>query len=264
MKKYFVSSDIHSFYDIWMEELIKKGFDINNNNHYIIVCGDLADRGDQTKECFDFMKYLGDRAIYVKGNHESLLRDCYNDILKGGPINSNHFHNKTVKTICQLCDENEWIIYNPSKRKIILDKIGEVLDFIDSKCVNYFELGDYIFVHGWIPSFLYTGDFRNAYESDWERARWANGMDMWRNEDNRINGKTIVCGHWHCSWGHSHIDMKLKEFPQPSHRDFDLSFKPWAKPGIIAIDACTAWSKQVNVIVFEENDNGVVKLLDNL
>jgi hypothetical protein len=184
--------------------------------------------------------------------------------LKGGVINSHHFHNKTVKTICQLCGENEWVIHNHSKRKIILDKIEEVLDFIDSKCVNYFELGDYIFVHGWIPSFLYTGDFRDAYESDWERARWVNGMDMWRNKDNRIDGKTIVCGHWHCSWGHSHIDMKLKEFPQPSHRDFDLSFKPWAKPGIIAIDACTAWSKQVNVIVFEKNDDNVVKLLDNL
>ncbi len=30
--KYFVSSDIHGFYDEWMKTLKDKGFDINNPN----------------------------------------------------------------------------------------------------------------------------------------------------------------------------------------------------------------------------------------
>ena len=41
--KYFVSSDIHGFYDEWQKSLKDNGFDINNPCHKIIVCGDLFD-----------------------------------------------------------------------------------------------------------------------------------------------------------------------------------------------------------------------------
>lgn len=37
MKKYFISSDIHSFFSIWMNSLKSKGFDINNENHIVVV-----------------------------------------------------------------------------------------------------------------------------------------------------------------------------------------------------------------------------------
>ena len=47
MIKYFCSSDVHSFYTEWMLALASKGFDINNPEHKIIVCGDLFDRGDE-------------------------------------------------------------------------------------------------------------------------------------------------------------------------------------------------------------------------
>ena len=40
MKEYFVITDVHSFYSIMMDELIKKGFDINNKDHILISCGD--------------------------------------------------------------------------------------------------------------------------------------------------------------------------------------------------------------------------------
>ena len=32
MKKYFITSDTHSFYNELIEELNKKGFDVNNKN----------------------------------------------------------------------------------------------------------------------------------------------------------------------------------------------------------------------------------------
>jgi len=38
--KYFVSGDIHGFYDEWQSELKEKGFDISNPEHKIILCGD--------------------------------------------------------------------------------------------------------------------------------------------------------------------------------------------------------------------------------
>ena len=46
-------------------------------------------------------------------------------------------------------------------------------------------------------------------------------------------GKTIVCGHWHSSYGHSKFEGKRTEFGK------DADFIPYAALGIIALDACT-------------------------
>lgn len=53
--KYFVSGDIHGFFDEWQNALNEKGFDLNNPEHKIILCGDLFDRGSQPKEIIDFV-----------------------------------------------------------------------------------------------------------------------------------------------------------------------------------------------------------------
>ena len=45
MPKFFVVSDIHGFYDIFIDALDKAGFDKNNEEHYLICCGDYFDRG---------------------------------------------------------------------------------------------------------------------------------------------------------------------------------------------------------------------------
>ena len=84
MIKYFACSDIHSFYDEWMLALTNYGFDKTNPDHKVIVCGDLFDRGPQSRECFEFVKTLHsqDRLIYVKGNHEELLFDCVHALNK--------------------------------------------------------------------------------------------------------------------------------------------------------------------------------------
>ena len=70
--KFFVCSDIHSAYTPWMKALNEAGFDENNDNHKIIVCGDLFDRMDETKEVYEFALDMinKDKLIYVSGNHE--------------------------------------------------------------------------------------------------------------------------------------------------------------------------------------------------
>lgn len=257
MSKYFVASDIHSFFNIFYTELLDKGFEIDNPEHKLVVCGDLFDRGDQTVELFEFIKGLRgqDRLIYVRGNHESLLFDCMREIMCGRIPSSHHIHNGTIKTICQFCGENEWIIYDPTWRKKICDVMQPVLDFIDENCVDYAEIGDYVFVHGWIPCYQGLDDFRNATAEDWERARWENGMEMWMNRHCREMGKIIVCGHWNCSWGWSHVRLERKEFPNKSRADWKKSFEPFVDDGIIAIDACTAYSGLCNVIVLEDDND---------
>ena len=47
MKKYFVCGDVHSFYTYLKEALDNAGFDLNNDDHVFVSCGDLFDRGDE-------------------------------------------------------------------------------------------------------------------------------------------------------------------------------------------------------------------------
>lgn len=251
MKKIFVTSDVHSYFDIFYAALLAMGFDIDNPEHILALCGDLFDRGDQTVELFEFVKSLGDRFIYVRGNHEDLLFDCIAEIRSGRVPSSHHFHNGTVKTICQFCGQNEWIVYDPTWRDQICEIMQPVLDFIDEKSVNYAEIGDYVLVHGWVPCYQGLDDFRNATDDDWKQARWDNGMEMWRYPKCRVEGKTVICGHWHCSWGWSHIKQERKEFPATNRKDWQKSFEPFVEDGIMAIDACTAYSKICNVVVIE-------------
>ena len=248
---YFACSDIHSAYTPWMDALDEVGFNVDNPNHKIIICGDLFDRMEETVQCFEFVKHLGDRVIYIKGNHESLLEDCVAEIVAGRRPSAHHYHNGTVKTICQFCKENEWIMYDPTWRDKICEIMHPIMDWINEKCVNYFETDNYVFVHGWIPCYKHLDDFRDATEEDWERARWNNGMEMWKNKACRIDGKTVVCGHWHCSYGWSHIRQKRQEFPQKNKKDWLKSFEPFIDDGIAAIDSCVAYTGKINVLALE-------------
>lgn len=254
MSKYFVVSDVHSFFYELMEALDEKGFEKDNPEHKLCICGDLFDRGNETVQVFEFVKELQkkSRLIYVRGNHEDLLFDCMNEIKCGRIPSLHHLHNQTVKTICQFCGENEWIIYDPTWRNKICEIMQPVLDFISNNCIDYAEIGNHILVHGYLPCYQGLDDFRDATSEDWERARWKNGMEMWKNPKYRVEGKTVIVGHWHCSYGWSHIDQKYKEFPQLSHKDFQYSFQPWIKDGIIALDACCAYSGKINCIVLDE------------
>ena len=114
----------------------------------------------------------------------------------------------------------------------------------------------YIFVHGWIPcttiklspehtEYVPIPDWRNAGATLWSKARWINGMAA-AHAGITETGKTIVCGHWHCSFGHAKYEGKGREF------DNDPDFSPYCAKGILAIDACTAVSGKVNCIVIDD------------
>ena len=92
-------------------------------------------------------------------------------------------------------------------------------------------------------NYAYISSWREADREQWNRARWFNGMDAAQTAD---ENKTIVCGHWHTSYGHSKYEHKGTEFGE------DADFSPYYGPGIIAIDACTAFSGKVNCLVIED------------
>ena len=248
--KYFVVSDVHGFYSILMNTLAEKGFDIDNPNHHLIICGDAFDRGKEAKQLQDFLVMLleQNRLIYICGNHEELLIQlvCELPQIADHVEWTHHASNGTLHTLSQLTGmtisqikRDPWraqrYFYNTSLFKTVLPEI-----------IDYAEIGDYIFVHGWIPSFAHLDDFRNANPKEWQEARWWNGMEMWHNRACRVPGKTIVCGHWNCSWGHAYADSETyTEFGQSAN------WEPFEREGIIAIDRCTAYTRQMNCIVLE-------------
>lgn len=239
--KYFVSGDIHGFYDELQSALKEKGFDISNPEHKIILCGDLFDRGSQPKEIIEFVLEHKDKVILIRGNHEDLMEQ----MIERNSSDYGDLCNGTAQTIVDLYPE--WQISEFDLKKIAkATRLQEVLDM----CIDYYETKHYIFVHGWIPivenCYLYDSNWRTARKERWEKARWTNPVEIYRYEIYEPN-KTIVCGHWHCSalWHEQNPD-EYEEFGDKAN------FEPFITKNMIAIDACTTYSHKVNVVVLED------------
>lgn len=267
-KKLFVVADVHGFYDEMKKALNEQGYDKNNSDHIFVSCGDLFDRGKQANKCMHFVNSLPkDNKILICGNHELLLDDI---LYKKKYFDSWDYSNGTVNTIEQLTgitesyneDGSSWLV-----RSTMIDGMrhNKSWDEYFLNTVMFAEVGNYIFVHGWIPCALdawgkhlkYNPNWRDTPYRDWKDATWINGMSAW--DDGVVEpNKTIVCGHWHTSWGHSYLHNVGYEWGGGidfgKGEDYSAHFEPFEDEGIIALDACTAYSGQVNCIVLEVTD----------
>jgi serine/threonine protein phosphatase 1 len=227
--KLFVVSDTHSYFDEMIKALNEAGFDKENPNHMLIHCGDTIDRGPKPAEMIDYLMALPNKVL-VRGNHETLM---LNMMQRGFPC-SNDFHNGTYQTVLDLAPNTESFTKACS---VAYSKMKPMLDIM----VDYFETQHYIFTHGYIP---FCVDWRNASYNEWEEARWLNGFD--ESEFYTVEGKQIVVGHWHCSYA-NHKAYRTPEWGEGAN------FEPYIDNDIICIDACTAYTKKVNVLVLEDN-----------
>lgn len=249
-KKYFIFSDVHSYYDILSSSLYRAGFSLKNPDHIIVSLGDLLDRGPDPIGCLNFVNSLPEeRKILIRGNHETLL----DDLIRRKKDYSYDYTNGTIYTLFELSEEK------------CLDDFEKMCDSVKNspyligyeKCLrNYAEIGNNIFVHGWIPCSIFNHDHGDEYifnenwkTGDWDTASWINGMEAW-NQGVRIPGKTIYCGHWHASYGHSKIH---KEGPEFDNRKSKANFKPFIDDGICAMDACTNYSHKINIEIIEDD-----------
>lgn len=251
MSKLFVVSDIHGFYKEFREALYEAGFDAENKDHFLIVCGDTTDRGPNPSEVIAYLSRLMQqkKCIVVKGNHEQLMLDCLN---RGYP-GQHDYSNGTFDSICALgnakggCTFNECCIIAENRFKAFVNKM-----------VDYFETKNYIFVHSFIPliskdglpayytknrKFEFNPEWRYAHHSDWEDARWGNPFDL--AEKGFLPDKTLVFGHWATEHKWAEVEGR-KDFDRNAH------FDPYYGDGYIGIDGCTAYSGKVNVVVLED------------
>lgn len=248
--KYYVTADPHGFFSNLKLALSNAGYFEDSEPHKLVVLGDLMDRGKEAKEMETFILKLleSDQVLLIRGNHEDLFEDMVT--VDGGRALSHHVSNRTFDTALQLTNMTP---YSAKKNRAQFAPAARRTSYYQTiipAMKNYYETSHYIFVHGWIPcqkrleGYLYSENWREADDDAWRRARWINGMDAAQTCDEK---KTILCGHWHCSYGHAAYEKKGSEFGH------DADFSPYYGPGVIALDACTAYSGQINVVVIEDD-----------
>ena len=198
-KKYFVISDIHSFYREMKEALFIAGFRKTNKNHILIVIGDLFDRGPEAIKTYKYINSIPKcrvklERILIRGNHE----DLYEELLEKSWPDGHDYSNRTVDTFCQIANISESVIHNEQdgwKKIVDIVKDHPVTKFIESdEWVNYYELGPFIFTHSFVPvrvkpekemvaqiygefelpesCFEFNPNWRKANKWDWYVARW--------------------------------------------------------------------------------------------
>ncbi len=244
--KYYVMADIHGFYTPMIKALEDAGYFDEKCPHKLIICGDLFDRGKEALKVQEFvMQGLAkDEIILIRGNHEDLAISMLNNWHRNSFLEVGHILNGTVDTALQLTGVK-------NKAGLLSSPFETYRNFADSpyisqiipQMLDYYETENYLFVHGWIPSV----DWRNATSKDWADARWLNGMEQAHNGVVDKN-KTIVCGHWHTSFGHYHYEGKGSEFG--SNADYSI----YSADGIIALDACTVETGRINCLVIKDQN----------
>ena len=260
--KYYVVADVHGFFDEMVKALTEQGYFTDKQPNKLIICGDLLDRGTQNKEVEEFVLGLieKDEIILIRGNHEDLITECVDKLptyaLMG--THSHHYTNGAIHTMIALsgCTFDE-MRTAPEQTAAKMKQTGFYQKILPAM-KNYYETQNYIFVHGWIPSiakgfggnadmFQYEPNWRNSDGAGWYFSRWYNGM-LAAHQGVVEPNKTIVCGHWHTSFGHSNYEGKGEEFGNGE------DFSPYRADGIIALDACTVHSRKVNCVILEDND----------
>ncbi len=256
--RYYVMADIHGFYTLMQKALTDAGYYEDSGPKKLLICGDLMDRGKEALKVqqfvLDHMK-AGD-IILVRGNHEDLAMDLLMDWDEGSYVQHHHLHNGTVDTALQLTHTKNTaaMMADLEGMRDALAETPFIRQIIPSM-LNYYETKDYIFVHGWIPCFAIQmshsskmyfprEDWQHASRTEWAEARWINGMDACHGGVREK--KTIFCGHYHCSYGHAMYEGVGSELGP------DAVFTPYYAKGIVAIDACTAYSGIVNCVVVEQ------------
>lgn len=248
MPKFFVVSDVHGFYTEMRDALAKAGFDAENEDHWLISCGDNWDRGPDPYAMMLYMQRLP-RKILIRGNHEDLFEQC----CERGEAYTHDYSNGTFQTICDLGGFD----FDYTFAECCDRALAKTQMFLNSM-VNYFETKNYIFVHSFVPlncddklppyyvrnrKYSKMDNWREANALKWEDARWGDPFDL--ADRGLLPDKTLVFGHWHCSKG-----WAKKE--QRSQFDDDARFDPYYGDRFIAIDACTAHTGKVNVLVIED------------
>lgn len=265
-KKIFAISDVHGHYKEMINALNESGYDENNDNHLLVVCGDIFDRGTESLSIYKYLKKLTNKnkAIVIKGNHETM----FIDYLSGKSVSPfNYLHNGTNETLadflhqtapfemwCILSNEYDeptygtFVMFIESARKQINKEYPELLEWLQN-LPYYYETKNYIFTHGAIDTNAIDWHEPHCiryHYVDWKALMWDNGEFFCKDVKN--TDKKIVIGHFG-------TEQLRKMYPNLTTKDYgnkyDILYRDDGK--IIALDTATVLSRKVNVLVIEDD-----------
>ena len=257
MKTIFAISDIHGHYSEMISDLYESGYDKNDPNHLLVVCGDIFDRGRENLEVYEYLKGLTDKgkAIVIAGNHNKFLIE-YLDGTNISPFN--YMENGTNETLADFLHETSpfetWCFFNEKTptygafatwieiaRNMINEEYPELLGWLKS-LPRYYETENYIFAHASLD--LKSPNWREPHCEKWNLVDW-DALDF---DDgnfvlkNNNTGKSIVVGHF--DTGHLRQMHKMGKYEDHSILE--------TADNKIFIDGCVPLTKKVNVLVLQK------------
>jgi hypothetical protein len=267
-KRALVFSDVHGNLQALLRSLTLLHY--NSNEDLLISCGDNFDRGQENCEMRKFMMKHAHDAIWLRGNHENMLRDL---IERGYPMGYD-VSNGTAATLSEFDAETGDTNYHeifvadelpklPNATAVIADRQNVVKMVNDMP--HWITMEDFIFTHGWIPHTL----LEDAYEKEWENAEFCNTRNEFsalRYNDGtyniRLNNKTLVVGHWDSE------DLKKMFMNYSKPFQYDGAFLGYAgyfefsdvlsennpSTKVIVLDGCTTLTDTVPVLVLPFNN----------
>ena len=247
--KNFVVSDIHDHYDLLMEALDRNGFDINNEEHRLIVCGDAFYSGPQPGELFIFLRELAGKGklIFIYGNHDIELLDN---------LNAGRFTRSANRKCAELI-----VKHLTGKEKLCDEDIIAECEqlgftgFLAEIPVWYYENENYVFAHGFIPTKkkAYRADWRNATEKEWNAAARSDAMTLSMRYGVSEPNKKIVCGHYSTARCYLMKNATQADWNNKIYKDVSgvpaEGFKPFWGDTFIAIDQSVKKTGFINCIV---------------
>jgi serine/threonine protein phosphatase 1 len=245
MKKYFVFSDVHGDFLALKMNLVKMGFDENDESHILFSLGDLFDRGPASDKVLEYMLRFWEvgRFIGIRGNHDDMLLGYLNEQSAAG---FNLIYNGLNFTINQLsrseglddASSYELKFDMPRRSEVIKKKYPKLLEFIADLKLSY-EFDDFVFTHAGLST---------ERGVDWFVDNWANTPTFIRSFD--PEDKIYVFGHWRAR-------QLIEEFHEVETEDTYI----FEKGNFIGIDMTTNLTHEVAVCVLYQNTEGQYELL---
>lgn len=240
--KYFCVSDIHSHYDELIKALKEAKFDEKNENHLLIVLGDLFDRGNQTVEVLEFLYdlYEKNKALFIMGNHDVFLLDFLSCKFERTVFNFHrNGHKKTIEHLFgeTVQDDSDFL----SIAKEINRKFPYLIDFLKS-FRNFYEIDEYFIVHGGVDA------SKEDYKNDELRTFvWTRMIDA-----KRLSGRIMVVGHTPAYYVRSirdNIDYHLIQNKPSDYKDY---YDCLDEGDLIHIDGGVYSGGKINVFIIEK------------
>lgn len=207
-KNIFVIGDIHGQYDRFLL-FLNRILPLRSNKDskdYLILLGDLCDRGPKSPEvidaCIELKKRYPDQFHVVRGNHDQMLLDISNRGYKGFDLETpssftTFMTNGGDLTAKQYFARKGVEIKNPRELTInrVISAIDPAhLDFIEKETQLYFELDNYIFCHAGLDPNK-PMDQQDENDLMWDRSFYYTVKKIIAAGKELPWDKTIICGH---------------------------------------------------------------------